>query len=229
MLKINALQKLRQFVLEIAPIEGSKFGGAEKLSYLCSRIKQQYLLTQQRMKLKNIIAILLLLAGAQAVLAQKVILYKTTGEAIKCNVSELDSIVFAENEPIAGNHDWVDLGLPSGTLWATCNVGADNPEEYGDFFAWGETEPKDVYDTSHYKFNKGSGKMTKYCTISSFGSNGMTDDLTELEPTDDAATANWGNDWQMPNKAQIEELLDPAFTTTEWTTLNDFIGKKIIS
>ena len=181
------------------------------------------------MKLKNIIAILLLLAGAQAVMAQKVTLYKTTGETIKCDVSELDSIVFAEDEPIVENHEWVDLGLPSGTLWATCNVGADNPEEYGNYFSWGETDPKASYDLSNYKFNSGSGKMTKYCTISSFGSNGFTDDLTELEPTDDAATANWGKGWQMPNKAQIDELLDPAFTTTEWTTLNDLIGKKIIS
>ena len=181
------------------------------------------------MKQKNLIAVLLLLASAQAVWAQKVILYKATGETIKCNVSELDSIVFVEDEPVVGVHEWIDLGLPSGTLWATCNVGANSSEEYGDYFSWGETEPKASYDTSNYKFNRGSGKMTKYCTISSFGSNGMTDDLTELEPEDDAATANWGNDWQMPSKAQIEELLDPAFTTTEWTCVNDFNCKKIIS
>ena len=112
------------------------------------------------MKLRNLSAVLLLLASAQTVWAQKVILYKTTGETIKCEVSELDSIVFAEDEPIVENHEWVDLGLPSGTLWATCNVGADNPEEYGDYFAWGETDPKASYDMSNYKFNKGSGKMT---------------------------------------------------------------------
>ena len=181
------------------------------------------------MKLKNIIAILLLLASAQAVLAQKVILYKTTGETIKFDVSELDSVIFVEEEPNVESHEYVDLGLPSGTLWATCNIGADNPEEYGDYFAWGETEPKASYDSSNYKFNRGSGKMTKYCTISGFGSNGMTDDLTELEPKDDAATANWGNDWQMPSKAQMEELLNPAFTTTEWTCMNDFNGMKFIS
>ncbi|MBQ7461021.1 MAG: Ig-like domain-containing protein [Bacteroidaceae bacterium] len=181
------------------------------------------------MRLKNIIATILLLASVQTVYAQKVILYKTTGETIKCAVSELDSIVFAEDEPIIESHEWVDLGLPSGTLWATCNVGANNPEEYGDYFAWGETEPKTSYDTSNYKFNRGSGKMTKYCTLSGFGSNGMIDDLTELEPEDDAATTNWGNDWQMPNKAQMEELLEPAFTTTEWTSMNDFNGMKIIS
>ena len=181
------------------------------------------------MKQKYLIAVLLMLAGVQSVWAQNVILYKSTGETIKCNVAELDSIVFAEDEPIVENHEWVDLGLPSGTLWATCNVGADNPEDYGNYFSWGETEPKSIYDTNHYKFNKGSGKMTKYCPISDFGSNGFTDELTELEPLDDAATANWGKDWQMPSRAQAEELLNPAFTTTEWTSLNDFNGKKIIS
>lgn len=182
------------------------------------------------MRIRTLLAVLLLmLAGVQTTVAQKVLLYKTNGEIIKCSVSELDSIVFIEEEPVVGAHEWVDLGLPSGTLWATCNIGADSFEEYGDYFAWGETEPKDIYDSGHYKFNKGSGKMTKYCTIGSFGSNGMTDDLTELEPEDDAATVNWGSDWQMPSKAQMEELLNPAFTTTEWTCMNDFYGRKIIS
>lgn len=182
------------------------------------------------MKIRNILAALLLMsAGVQTIVAQKVVLYKSGGETIKYNVSELDSIVFIEDEAVIGTHEWVDLGLPSGTLWATCNVGAENPEDYGDYFAWGETEPKDIYDTSHYKFNKGSGKMTKYCTIGSYGSNGMTDGLTELEPKDDAATVNWGSEWQMPSKAQMIELIDTFFTKTEWTTLNDFNGKKITS
>ena len=58
-----------------------------------------------------------------------------------------------KNEPaVPDNHEYVDLGLPSGTLWATCNVGANSPEEYGDYFAWGETTPKDVYDWSTYKW-----------------------------------------------------------------------------
>ena len=49
-------------------------------------------------------------------------------------------------------HEWVDLGLPSGTLWATCNIGANAPEDYGDYFAWGETKPKDNYDLNNYKW-----------------------------------------------------------------------------
>ena len=63
------------------------------------------------------------------------------------------------------NHEYVDLGLPSGTLWATCNVGANSPEDYGDYFAWGETVPKSNYDLKTYKwYNSASDKLTKYCT-----------------------------------------------------------------
>ena len=52
-------------------------------------------------------------------------------------------------------HDYIDLGLPSGTMWASCNVGADNPEDYGSFFAWGETQPKTIYSESNYKYSHG--------------------------------------------------------------------------
>ena len=106
-------------------------------------------------------------------------------------------------------HTWVDLGLPSGTLWATCNVGADNPEDYGDRFAWGETQPKDTYSWSTYQYcNGGPQVLTKYCSIPYYGYNGFTDDLTTLLPDDDAATANWGDDWRMPTQAEFQELLD---------------------
>ena len=172
----------------------------------------------------------MLLAGVQTAKAQKVVLHMAGNQTFECSISKLDSITFVGDDLIIEEeHEWVDLGLPSGTLWATCNVGAKSPEEYGDYFAWGETKPKNTYDSGNYKFNKGSGKMTKYCTIGSYGSNGMTDDLTELEPEDDAATANWGSDWQMPSKDQMEELIDNAFTITEWTTINDYHGKKITS
>ena len=73
-------------------------------------------------------------------------------------------------------HDYIDLGLPSGTLWATTNVGANAPEDFGDYFAWGETEPKDVYDWGTYKWCMGNyNTMTKYCTISGYGYNGFND------------------------------------------------------
>ena len=122
------------------------------------------------------------------------------------------------------NHIYVDLDLPSGTLWATCNVGAEKPEEYGDYFAWGETEPKSVYDWSTYQYCMGDyNTLTKYCTYSSYGYNGFVDDLTTLLPEDDAATVNWGAGWRMPTKEQWQELLDN--TTTIWTTQNGVSGR----
>lgn len=136
--------------------------------------------------------------------------------------------------PDPGNHAWVDLGLPSGTLWATCNIGAKNPQDYGDYFAWGETEGyksgKRSFLWSTYKYCEGSDHtMIKYCTQSSFGYNGFTDNLTELLPEDDAATANWGNAWQMPSLAQYVELINSSYTTTVWTTVSGIKGRKITS
>lgn len=122
-----------------------------------------------------------------------------------------------------GDYEYVDLGLPSGTLWATMNVGADSPEDYGDYFAWGETEDKDSYDWSNYKWCNGSSNtLTKYCT-NSFGYNGFVDNKTELDPEDDAATVNWGPSWRMPSREQLKELEN--YCTNEWTTLNDVNGK----
>ena len=122
----------------------------------------------------------------------------------------LDDISFREFDPSLGggdDHAYVDLGLPSGLLWATCNVGAVTPEDYGDYFAWGETQPKVTYDWSTYEYCNGSeNTLTKYCNNSSYGYNGFTDNLTALLPEDDAAIANWGSDWRMPTKEEWQEL-----------------------
>ena len=121
-------------------------------------------------------------------------------------------------------HAYVDLGLPSGLLWATCNVGANAPEEYGDYFAWGETTPKDTYDWSNYQYCMGTNNtLTKYCNRSNWGYNGFTDNLTTLEPSDDAATANWGDGWRMPTKAEFQELYNN--TTVIWTQQNGVNGR----
>ncbi len=130
------------------------------------------------------------------------------------------------DEPVTppDGHEWVDLGLPSGTLWATCNVGADSPEEYGDYFAWGETSPKDYYDWSTYEWCNGStNTMTKYCTQSDYGYNGFTDGKTELDLEDDAVYVNWGASWRMPTKEQHQELVDNC--TWTWTQLNGVDGR----
>lgn len=124
------------------------------------------------------------------------------------------------------NHEYVDLGLPSGTLWATCNVGANNPWECGDYFAWGETSPKDTYSYDNYKYANDDGiKLTKYCTKKENGNDGYTDGLKELESNDDAATANWGSDWCMPTFDQIKELKEKCNWT--WASENGIKGYKV--
>ena len=124
-------------------------------------------------------------------------------------------------------HEYVDLGLPSGLKWATCNVGANSPEEYGDYFAWGETQPKDCYDCSTYKYCNGDRySITKYCTKSDYGT---VDNKTTLELTDDAARVNWGGNWRMPTKAEQDELRDTNNCTWTWITLNGVSGFKVTS
>lgn len=118
-------------------------------------------------------------------------------------------------------HEYVDLGLPSGTKWATCNVGANSPEEYGDYFAWGETKPKSDYSWSTYFDTDDNGNTPK-----KYNNNGG---LTKLLPEDDAATANWGSPWRMPRFDQFKELFNSNYTTTEWTQLNGVNGLMITS
>ena len=109
----------------------------------------------------------------------------------------------------------VDLGLPSGTKWANMNVGAEKPEDYGSYFAWGETQPKDVYNWDTYIHCDGS-----YSTFHDIGS--------DIAGTGyDAATANWGGKWVMPTYEDMIELLNN--TTHEWTTVNGINGRKFTS
>lgn len=120
-------------------------------------------------------------------------------------------------------HEYVDLGLS--VKWATCNVGATKPEEYGDYFAWGETQPKSNYDWSTYKWCNGNNTtLTKYNTSSSYGT---VDNKTTLEAADDAARANWGGSWRMPTDAELTELREQC--TWTWTTQNGVEGYKVVS
>ena len=125
-------------------------------------------------------------------------------------------------------HDYVDLGLPSGLKWATCNVGATTPEGYGDYFAWGEIAPKYDYSWETYKYCNGSEtSLTKYCDNSSYGYNGFTDNKTTLDLSDDAARVNWGGKWRMPTEAEQVELRNNC--TWTWTTKNGIKGYKVTS
>ena len=104
--------------------------------------------------------------------------------------------------------EYVDLGLPSGLKWADRNIGASNPEDYGVYFAQGETEPKTDYSWNTYKWGSSKDLLTKYCTNSSYGLNGFTDNKTSLDLEDDAAHMNWSGEWRMPTKADFEELIN---------------------
>ena len=136
------------------------------------------------------------------------------GDVDQDGIVNIHDVTFLMNYLLEGTWpdepEWVDLGLPSGTLWATCNVGANAPEEYGDHFAWGETSPKEVYNWSTYQWCNGSMfTLTKYNTQSSLG---MVDNKTELDPEDDAAYVNWGPSWRTPTTDQQNELMDPRTT-----------------
>ena len=143
-------------------------------------------------------------------------------------VTEVDSVTF--NKMMHNGHEYVDLGLPSGTLWATCNVGANKPEEYGDYFAWGETESKSTYNDFTYKWFAyeiiGTYRRfyaTKYCTNETYG---IVDNKTTLELSDDAAHANWGGNWRMPTAIEQNELYSEC--TSNWTTHNGVNGYKFV-
>ena len=118
-----------------------------------------------------------------------------------------------EGAGMEAGREVIDLGLPSGTKWASCNVGATKPEEYGGYYAWGETEEKEVYDESTYKYYQNG----EYVNLGS--------DISGTKY--DVAHVKWGGNWCMPTKDDIKELLDNC--TSEWTTLNGVNGRKFTS
>ena len=131
------------------------------------------------------------------------------------------------DSPAGEIHDYVNLGLPSGTLWATCNIGAYAPEKYGLYFQWGDTQgyPSDtddgkLFDIEHCKHLNSEEEPTKYCE---------DDGRMSLDLEDDAAYVNWGMNWRMPSLEQFEELIDERYTTQKLTTLNGVEGCMITS
>ena len=119
--------------------------------------------------------------------------------------------------------EYVDLGLPSGNLWAKCNLGASAPEAYGDYYAWGEVEPKQEYTNSNHKWYKEGAPslgFTKY---------NNEDGKLSLEDEDDAVIQKLGNGWRTPTLADFRELTNQKLTTIEKTTLNGVAGYQITS
>lgn len=170
-----------------------------------------------------------------AMAAQTINIHKTDGSVVKFSSAEVEYIDFSEEEqsgeqtayltcPDANHPHMIDLGLPSGTKWACCNVGASIPEGYGNYYAWGETQPKSVYNDVTYLYftgqdTDGDGWIDQNFSVVNIGS--------DIAGTSyDAATANWGVLWHMPSLTQIQELLNN--TTSTWTTQNGVNGRKFI-
>lgn len=131
-------------------------------------------------------------------------------------------------------HEYVDLGLPSGLKWATCNVGAYYPEDYGDYFAWGATAPQELYDWAHTPYQTqnttdySSTRYTKYLgsTTSSYKDPSATDAdalKTVLDPEDDVAHVKWGGNWRMPTKEEQDELRNNCY----WRWVTSYNGKSV--
>ena len=138
--------------------------------------------------MKKLILFACALCMSVCAMAQTVFfVYKTDGTSVQFAIADVDSISFS-------GHEYVDLGLPSGLKWATCNVGATKPEEYGNYYAWGETAPKSSYSSDNYSYSD--------------------------NPDKDAARANWGGQWRMPTKEEWQELLDNC----TWTWVEGYNG-----
>lgn len=137
----------------------------------------------------------------------------------------------------ANEHEYVDLGLPSGTLWATMNVGASKPSDYGQYFQWGDTQgySADQVGTgdgkkefsshwSDYKWYESGDYYEDNIVLNKYTTPGATLDLE-----DDAAHVNMGGDWHMPTPTQFRELINTANTTSTWTTQDGVNGRLFTS
>lgn len=169
------------------------------------------------MKSKNIIllAFLFIFVFVPEVNSQGIYIYKKDGSRINIPYENFDSIVPYEVDTTTVDYVAVDLGLPSGTMWASHNIGATKPEDYGSYFAWGEIKTKDEYTKANYAhFDQAGNKFTSIGDVIS--GSGY-----------DVAYMTWDDGWKMPTQADFEELRDCCFGT--WTTLNGVNGYKVES
>ena len=165
-------------------------------------------------------AVILLTTGTLSASAQYYMnVVQKNGETKQYSLSDIESVDIT-NFKI---REYVDLGLS--VNWATCNVGAENPEDFGGYFAWGETESRYSFNASNYKWSEGGIViLLKYNFSSWFGT---VDNKYTLEPADDAAHVQWGGNWRLPTEAELNELV--ANCTFTWTTLNDVKGCLVTS
>ena len=159
-------------------------------------------------KALSIIFAAMLALGASAQNTHDIVVWHGTQSQ---TIQAVDSITFVESkvEPT-----YVDLGLSF--KWGTCNIGAKNPEDFGNFYQWGDVATKESYDWDTYKYGTDRTNLEKY---------NVKDGKTVLDPEDDAAIVNLGEGWRMPTPAEIKELVDNC--TWEWTTVNNVKGYKV--
>ena len=162
--------------------------------------------------MKKFLLTIAVLATTLVASAQTMRIHFKNGTKVEFNSDKVDFVDFAEKpaDPTLTAGDYVDLGLPSGTLWATCNLGASKPSEYGNYYAWGETSPKTSYTISNYAYYNSS--TASYENIGS-----------DIGGTFfDAATVNLGKDWRMPSRAEMNELISKCNWT--WTQIEGING-----
>lgn len=169
---------------------------------------------------KLIISLGVFVATVSGLLAQnKMLVNLKSGTIVGYTVTDVESVTWEIGE----QHEYVDLGLPSGLKWATCNVGASAPEEYGDYYAWGETVTKTNYSIStyeHYKIETSTDadgfEIEEHILIN----------LGDISGTEyDVAHQKWGGSWRMPTQNEFQELYD--YCTWTWGTNNSVRGYKV--
>ena len=153
--------------------------------------------------------------------AQTMNVHKTDGTVLRFSADEVEYVDFSKEPKTPDNAVAVDLGLD--VKWANMNVGAEKPEDYGCYFAWGETKTKKEFTWTNYKWCEGTyDSMTKYGTVEVYG---VDDHILTLEPEDDAATVNWGSQWRTPTDEEVTALL--TYCQWEETMLNGVKGYRV--
>lgn len=173
--------------------------------------------------LGRLFALVTLLLVNTNLFAQGFRVYTIDGQHQEYAAENVDSIVFFtkptddyQSSGTLNGHEWIDLGLPSGLKWATCNVGASSPERYGNYYAWGEKTPKSIYyEGNSTTYGLSTSDLQFWAIIGSDGN---------LTYGYDAATA-WGSEWRMPTHDEMKELIDNC--TWTWTTQNSVGGYKV--
>lgn len=175
--------------------------------------------------MRRFFAVVLFVIGTVTASAQVYYMnvYQKDGSRSRFVVDNLDSVNFTfEQAPVEGL-EYVDLGLS--VKWATFNVGATSPYETGDFFSFGETEPKDSYTRSNYKYYE-PDNLVKYTKYNFYTRYGIVDYKYRLDMEDDVARVKWGGDWRMPTIEEMEELVYNCYW--EWTEINSSVyGYKV--